>query len=322
MRNISLDILKVVLAFFVFGIHIQLLAQSHPLIGYYLTDGLFRLAVPVFIIINGFFLARVVGTEKLAGFIRRLLVLYALWMLIYAPWWVDVHHLLRTLITALFGCYHLWYLPAVILSALMLNVVHKWPPAAGIALALMLFAGGLILQARVDLTSAGLAFEDKLFRLSLYRNFLFDGFPFLYAGFLIGKHVKSISRRLARGGPLIAILPGLFGLLIGESYLNFRLFGPQASNDLMMASIPLGGLLFLIFTMKINIQGNSRSIATFSGAFYFSHLLCIIECRKLLLLFGDGALKYHLPLSFTCAVILSLALVKLKSRYPALALIP
>ena len=322
MRNISLDILKVVLAFFVFGIHIQLLAKSHPVIGYYLTDGLFRLAVPLFIIINGFFLARAVGTAKLTTFIGRLLVLYALWMLIYAPWWIDVHHLPRTLIIALFGCYHLWYLPAVILSALMLSVVHKWAASAGMTLALLLFVSGLILQAWVNQTSAGLAFEDKLFRLAIYRNFLFDGFPFLYAGFLLGKHVKSVNRWVARGGPLIALLLLLFGLLIAESYLNFRLFGPQASNDLLLASIPLGVLLFLIFTMKINIQGESRSIATFSGAFYFSHLLCIIECRKLLLHFGGGALKYHLPLSFTCAVIISLALVKLKLRYPALALIP
>lgn len=322
MRNISLDILKVILAFFVFGIHIQLLAQRDPIVGYYLTDGLFRLAVPIFIIINGFYLARAFGTEKLRSVLGRLFILYALWMLIYAPWWVDLRHPLRTLVTALFGCYQLWYLPAVFFSALMLNVIHRWKTAAAAGLALVLFAAGLILQAWVNLTSAGLPFEEKLFRLCIYRNFLFDGFPFLYAGFLLSRHAEGVRRLLAHGGAVSAALLALFTLLVGESYLNFRLFGISASNDLLIASLPLGALLFSLFALKISVESRSRVLASFSGAFYFSHLLCIIVARALLPELGDPALKYHLLVSFTGAAVVSLALVKLKSRYPALPLIP
>ena len=57
-RNISLDLLKLGMAFMVVGIHAGFMADINPLVKYLTVDGLFRIAVPVFLIINGFFFYR------------------------------------------------------------------------------------------------------------------------------------------------------------------------------------------------------------------------------------------------------------------------
>ncbi|WP_297196090.1 acyltransferase family protein [uncultured Pluralibacter sp.] len=321
MRNISLDILKVVLAIFVFSIHIQLFAKSLPVTGYLLTDGIFRLAVPLFIVINGFFLARIIGTDKVNGFLKKLLTLYILWMLIYAKYWFDINNIPRTLITAVFGCFQLWYIPAVFLSTLMLNRLYQHSGRFFAVLCSGLFIIGLVVQAYVNATSTGLSLADKLFRLFYYRNFLFDGFPFLCLGYFTGKHIERIKMTLPARGPLFLIAAVMLVLLIGESCLYLSTFGLDSSNDLLIMTVPLSVLIFLIFSFVINIQGSSRAIASFSSAFFFSHLLCIFIAKDILLYLGDTQLNYHVVLSLALSAVVSLILVRIKSRYPRMPLV-
>lgn len=54
-RKISLDILKLLMSFMVVGLHAGFLGDV-DLLGEYLTvNGIFRLAVPTFLVINGFY---------------------------------------------------------------------------------------------------------------------------------------------------------------------------------------------------------------------------------------------------------------------------
>lgn len=103
MRNISIDLLKVLLSFFVMFIHLKLLNTYQPEISYFLVNGIFRVAVPTFLVINGYFLFPVIGTEKFRTQIKKLLILYVAWMIIYAKFWLFNDNPIELIITFFLG---------------------------------------------------------------------------------------------------------------------------------------------------------------------------------------------------------------------------
>ncbi|WP_124073760.1 acyltransferase family protein [Klebsiella quasipneumoniae] len=103
MRNISIDLLKVLLSFFVMFIHLKLLNTYQPEISYFLVNGIFRVAVPTFLVINGYFLFPVIGTEKFRTQIKKLLILYVTWMIIYAKFWLFNDNPIELIITFFLG---------------------------------------------------------------------------------------------------------------------------------------------------------------------------------------------------------------------------
>lgn len=87
-RNLSLDALKIVMAMMVVGLHAGFLRDVHPGLSHFFTNGLFRVAVPTFLVINGYFLERQLD-QGLGAWVRRVALLYGLWMAIYAPLWLP-----------------------------------------------------------------------------------------------------------------------------------------------------------------------------------------------------------------------------------------
>ncbi len=78
-------------------------------------------------------------------YLRRILALYLLWMTIYLPIYgpdlTGAGHALQTLV---FGYFHLWFLPGLLVSAVMVMVLRR---PMRIAVAAALLAGtGLALQ--------------------------------------------------------------------------------------------------------------------------------------------------------------------------------
>lgn len=63
-RNISVDILKLVLSFMVVGLHTNFLRDLSFPVGYVLKNGFFRMAVPLFFIINGYYFYNIFTENK------------------------------------------------------------------------------------------------------------------------------------------------------------------------------------------------------------------------------------------------------------------
>ncbi|MFP7657401.1 acyltransferase family protein [Chryseobacterium proteolyticum] len=106
MRNLSIDILKIVLAFFVVFLHMHLFQDTRPVLGFVLVNGVFRMAVPTFLIITGYYFYYVDNTQKLKKWLIRTFLLYLIWSLVYIPFWKKED----IFINILFGYHHLWYL--------------------------------------------------------------------------------------------------------------------------------------------------------------------------------------------------------------------
>ena len=97
-RIYSLDYLKLVLAVLVAFGHTSWL-QSHPTpLAAMLGNGLMRTIVPLFCIVSGYFFYRAVARGDGMKWLRRVLVLYLVWMAVYLPFWLgQVHGLLSHL---------------------------------------------------------------------------------------------------------------------------------------------------------------------------------------------------------------------------------
>lgn len=108
----GIDITKLICAIMVIAIHTQPFIRN-----VWLDRGagvITRLAVPFFFVTTGFFLD-FSDTKMVKKYVFRLLVLYAVWTVIYLPF--SSLSISKLLLTGVVG--HLWYIPAAMLAVLL-----------------------------------------------------------------------------------------------------------------------------------------------------------------------------------------------------------
>ncbi|WP_445431268.1 acyltransferase family protein [Chryseobacterium indoltheticum] len=263
-RNLSIDVLKIILAFFVVFLHMNFLKETYPLLSYILVNGLFRIAVPVFLVITGFYFFHIDSAKKLKKWLFRTFLLYAIWMLIYVSYWKDNEQVWLTII---FGYHHLWYLIGTFFSGLVLYLLRNQSSRLLLTLAIFLFLSGYVVQVLGNLHYLNTESDSLLNDYLLYRNFLFVCFPFLTIGFLINKHRIDISTY--KNSSLLVIL-SILGI-IAEAFFNYKYISSE-STDILFSLIFASPLLFL-YCQKIYIKTTSKVLASLSTAIYVVHPL-------------------------------------------------
>ncbi|RYY76784.1 MAG: hypothetical protein EOO52_04610 [Gammaproteobacteria bacterium] len=280
-RSVSLDILKIVLALMVVGIHSGFLEDISALGRYLTVAGLFRIAVPIFFIINGFFFFSM-PPEKITTWFKRVVILYLFWTLVYIGYWfraetINLFEVARILKTILVGHEHLWYLPAMIGAALVLLPLRKFSTPALLIIAFALYTIGLSIQYLGNyhvITSPPI--DNALNSHFVYRNFLFFAFPFFAIGYLLKKTeaYKKITMNVVVSMTLFAI-----ALLLMENYLNFKYKVAAKGFDIFLFLILACPLVF-ITALKLDIRGESKTLALYSTGIYFIHPLFISIIKK------------------------------------------
>ena len=275
-RSLSVDILKIILACLVVGIHSGFLQDVSSLARYLTAGGLFRIAVPIFFVINGFYFFSV-PQERIAFWFKRVIQLYLFWTLFYIGYWfrmetVNLFEIARVVKTLLVGHEHLWYLPAMIGAAAVLLCVKKFSTPVLLVAALVLFAIGLAIQYIGNYHLLANPTLDKAFNLLwLYRNFLFFAFPFFTIGYLLRKTelYKKISMPMVVVMALAALL-----LLAIEIYCDFKFQPALEGFDIFLFLILACPLVFMM-ALKLDIPGDSKTLALYSTGIYFIHPLFI-----------------------------------------------
>ncbi|QQQ29746.1 acyltransferase family protein [Chryseobacterium indoltheticum] len=290
-RNLSIDVLKIILAFFVVFLHMNFLKEMYPVLSYILVNGLFRIAVPVFLVITGFYFFHIDSAKKLKKWLFRTFLLYAIWMLIYVSYWKDNEQIWLTII---FGYHHLWYLIGTFFSGFLLYFLRNQSSRLLLTLAIFLFLFGYVVQVLGNLHYLNTESDSLLNDYLLYRNFLFVCFPFLTIGFLINKHRIDISTY--KNSSLLVIL-SILGV-IAEAFFNYKYISSE-STDILFSLIFASPLLFL-YCQKIYIKTTSKVLASLSTAIYVVHPLIMksefykeIQSFKILIF-----LAILLPVSF------------------------
>ncbi|WP_430609840.1 membrane-bound serine racemase VanT [Enterococcus sp. DIV0876] len=148
-KNQGIDQFRVILAMMVIAIHCLPLHDIWPDGDLLITLTLFRIAVPFFFMISGYYVFSDLATEnryparrKILIFIRKQCHVYFWAILIFLPLSLysqmiradlsigDFFHMLFVNGTL----YHLWYFPALILGSLLMMVLLMWLPFKGVFL--------------------------------------------------------------------------------------------------------------------------------------------------------------------------------------------
>ena len=310
-RNLILDSFKVLLACMVVGLHSGFLNDISQAGNFLTVNGVFRIAVPIFFIINGYYFASISSTERLIKWVKRVFYLYACWMLFYAYFWFrpssfSFIELIKFVKNLVIGYWHLWYLPGMI-GAGILTFLFKGKVRLGIALSFICFVLGVSIQYLGNYHVFSAPILDKLANMTfIHRNFLFLGFPFFYMGFVIKNNglFKETNRKLLL---TVSILGA--GLLLGESWYNYS--NPQ--NDGGFDNYLSLGLIcpsLVLFAMRSKLTTEGKNLALISTAIYFIHPFWVLVVHKFTVLGGTTT-------TFSCillSVLSSFLLIKVQKK--------
>lgn len=281
-RNIALDILKLVMAFMVIALHARFLSESSQLAEFLTVNGLFRIAVPIFFIINGYYFYKIQNRADAKHWFTRVLVLYLVWMAFYAFFWlrvseISVAEMSKLVEKIIFGHHHLWYVSGMLVAAFMLYIIRHANSAILLSSCAVLFLVGVLIQYLGNYHYFDDNLIDKLFNKHwLHRNALLFAYPFFCIGYLINRH----SIQHAVNGKTVSLFISIgITLLFLESLINYSHVESGQDFDNYLSLIILCPFIFLLF-IKVNISSQNKNIALYSSAIFFIHSFFLSVFRR------------------------------------------
>ena len=252
----------------VIGIHTTPFSGISEKLNFLTINGIFRIAVPIFFVISGFYFPSISTSQKLKTWTIRIATLYIFWMLVYLPLYIPAYSAIPIdnnappfLITLLTGYWHLWYVAAMLLAGPILYLMKDVKAARLIPFALLLYFIGFLIQYDRAYFSPQLPFY-------LYRNFLFFALPMMMLGTAAAKiGVASMETRT-----LLCWLDGGLLLLTLEIGIAHHYAVAWGGFD-MYLSLPIIASTVFLLTMKSKLYYQVQDLALLSSVLYFSHVL-------------------------------------------------
>jgi len=261
----------------VIGAHCNFLLDYSRVLSYITVHGLFRITVPIFFIINGYYFLDVINGKRIRKWLKRVTILYLVWMLAYIFYWarLDNFSLSRCINIILVGYHHLWYLNAMIFSGLLLYLMRKISDKKLLTIVVSLFIIGTGMQ---YLKNYEVFSNEKIIKLlndtSVYRNFIFFGLPFLSIGYLIRK--KELIIKLSKKQVTTCLVISLI-IFISESLLNYFFIPVFNGFDMYFMMLLTCPIIFLCaMKFKITSNYNSKNLAMYSTGIYLIHPLLMV----------------------------------------------
>lgn len=309
-----LDYFKVLLALMVVGLHAEVFGGRESLLGYLLVNGVFRIAVPVYFLINGYFLQKSFSVEAgLGAWFYRVFWLYVVWALVYLPFYFPSDYSFREVglffVNVFVGYWHLWYLVATLLGGVFLYRARNVGVLLSSLMAIAFFLVGWSIQVS---RAYGFVSDPLLAKVVsqswVSRNFLFVGFPFLTIGALIFRCQDVVNKIPLRNIVFFSFL-GL-ALLLCESFVNYQAQGLYKANfDVMLSLLLVCPAVFLVF-LRLSGSGGWADAGKFSSALYLVHPAVLLMLSGLL----GRDYQWYVPVVYFVSAVLALVVLFSRSR--------
>lgn len=266
----------------VVGLHAGFLADFTSLGQYLTVNGLFRIAVPVFFIINGFYFYPILKNGKETAWLKKTAILYIAWMAFYSYFWFYIPDLSLSGIAKftahlIIGYHHLWYIAGMLGAGLLIIIMQRFSTIFLIISTVFLFLIGVSIQYIGNYHYLENSIFDEIFNFHWsHRNTILFSYPFFCTGYLINK--LSIHEKISSQTAMLLGALGIFLLLI-ESYANYYQHGRDGGFDNYLSLLFVCPFIFLTF-IKSHISGKSKEIALYSSAIYFIHSFFLSVFRK------------------------------------------
>lgn len=300
----TLDMVKFIMSILVVLIHAAPLVEYEGYIGYVVNQGVTRIAVPFFFIVSGFFLYHTINKDKFMSWSLKIVKMYVLWSIFYLP--VSVIYLStvselsitqlianRLMPNILFGYYHLWFLPAMIMGGFILYTLSTLSNKKLILLSSAIYFTSCFLWYGV---TYGIPIVNSAVVDSGYlRTGMFFGFPLMCAGYLIAKNqsIKILKNKKI----MILLLLLSFILLISEATYNFN--NRKILGDILF-SVPFVAVTIFILSLYKSSIPAYVDFGFMSKDIYYIHVVFLMFWGKFT--FGIP----HIILTFLSSVIYSL----------------
>ena len=282
----GIDYFRIVAAVMIIAIHTSPLGSFTETGDFILTRIISRVAVPFFFMTSGFFLISryAENTDKLWAFVKKTTQIYAVAILIYIPinlynGYFSMDNLLPNIIKDIVfdgTLYHLWYLPASILGAMIAwYLVRKLNFRKALAVAAVLYLIGLfgdsyygIVQRIPGLSSI----YTLIFQVSDYtRNGIFFA-PvfFVMGGAMADSHSQLTAKKSACGFAVS------FALMFAEA-MALHYFDLQLHDSMYVMLLPC---MYFLFDLILRMEGKRPAgLRTSSLIIYIIHPMVIVVIR-------------------------------------------
>lgn len=287
----GIDCFRLWAALLVVAIHTSPLAMFGSTGDFILTRVAARLAVPFFFMTSGFFLIShyAENANRLVQFVKHTCLIYELAIVLYLP--VNVYNgyfqmdeLALNLVKDLVfdgTVYHLWYLPASVIGAMIAwYLVRRFDYPKAVLITAGLYVVGLFGDSYYGLAEGvwgGESFYRFLFQLSDHTR---NGVFFAPVFFVLGGFIADSRREM----DLFTSARGFgvgFALMLGEA-MCLRRFGLQRHDSMYLFLLPCA---YFLFQMLLHVRGKRRErLRTLSLLVYLLHPMVIIFVR----LFAKG----------------------------------
>ena len=290
----NIDLYRLIAAFMIVAIHTYPFDGINENLDYFVTRVMFRIAVPFFLMITGYYLLpkAIKKKETLISYTKKILKIYFISILIYIP--INIYmgdfksiNILKLIKDILVDgtMYHLWYFPALILGIwltyyLIKNVTKK---LLGIFISI-LYIIGLFGDSYYGLISNIQILKNiykVIFSISSYtRNGLFYVPIFLYIGYIFNdeKHKKNNPHpktKISKKNNMLLITISL--ILMGLEGMLLYKFNIPKHTSMYIFLIPSSYLIFSFILEQDNKPDKKlRNIATW---IYILHPFFIVLIR-------------------------------------------
>ncbi len=288
----GIDHFRFIAALLIITIHTSPLVSYSQTSDFILTRIIARVAVPFFIMTSGFFLISryTRNNDKLKVFIKNTALIYIIAILIYIPVNIYNNYFTQDNIIPKFlkdlifdgTFYHLWYLPASILGAVIAwYLVKHFDYKKAFIITIILYLIGLLGDSYYgisDKISVLHSFYSLIFQLSDYtRNGIFFTPVFFVLGGFIADNSCKLSFKKSICGFGIS-----FALMFCEAMI-LHYFNLQ-KHDSMYIFLPLS--MYFLFHIILHFKGKRLIwLRTLSLIIYIIHPMMIILVRLIAKLF-------------------------------------
>lgn len=278
MRNQLIDLTKVIFSLFVVAIHASVLFPLSSEYKTFFVNGIFRVAVPFFVVISSYFVS-----ENINEWAKKLFKLYAFWSAIYFFSWsyellffgnFNWKYFSITLTkNMIFGYHHLWYLAAIIPGLIIHSYIER------------IFSRKIIIYASVFLYLCGFFAQEYSSIMSefeknksiirfefLYKNFVFYTFPII----AMTSYFKKINPFQFKGLTSLNVVIVLFIVFLFEVYFRYY-FGLSSKADFLLTT-PLFSFFLVKYLHENTISKQlymSKYFSTAATRIYFIHPIVI-----------------------------------------------
>ena len=282
----GIDYFRFIAALLIVAIHTSPLASFSETGDFILTRIIARVAVPFFLMTSSFFLISryTYNTEKLGAFVKKTALIYGAAILIYIPiniynGYFKMDNLLPNIIKDIVfdgTLYHLWYLPASIIGAVIAwYLVKKLNYPKALIVASVLYLIGLFGDSYYGITekiSCLNSLYDYIFQVTDHtRNGIFFAPIFFIIGGLIADNRPQITFGKSIWGFAVS-----FALMFGEAFALHH-FDLQRHDSMYVFLLPC---MYFLFNVILHFKGKRLvTLRTTSLIIYIIHPMMIVVIR-------------------------------------------